>query len=231
MKMWLGLNEQSFISVLRRTDFELVLVCSSAPASCWWAHSACWETKASWSLILDSSLWRGRIPINTHTDTHTRIHADMSTHTFLIVTPLFPLKILSLCLTAHSNFIHHDPAGWHLTYVHAELLDGCLDAVDLLCEPAVQSPLRHCLSVQSLQAAGDSLEQGLVALSGHTNTRAAGKKASWGHYWKRFSENTKFLPNYLSKYVSALTWGNRKVIQLRNCASFYMSSYFTSIFP
>lgn len=131
------------------------------------------------------------------------------------------------CLRAHSNFIHHDPAAWHLTLTdaHAELLDGCLDAVDLLCEPAVQSPLRHCLSVQSLQTAGDSLEQGLVALSGHTNTRAAGKKASWGHYWKRFSENTTFLPNYLSKNVSAFTWGNKTEIQLQNCASFYMSSY------
>lgn len=50
--------------------------------------------------------------------------------------------------------------------LHAELLDGCLDAVDLLSQPAVQSPLRHGLSVQSLQAAGDSLEHRLVALSG-----------------------------------------------------------------
>lgn len=50
--------------------------------------------------------------------------------------------------------------------LHAELLDGCLDAVDLLSQPAVQSPLCHGLSVQSLQAAGDSLEHRLVALSG-----------------------------------------------------------------
>lgn len=50
--------------------------------------------------------------------------------------------------------------------LHAELLDGCLDAVDLHSQPAVQSPLCHGLSVQSLQAAGDSLEHRLVALSG-----------------------------------------------------------------
>lgn len=36
------------------------------------------------------------------------------------------------CITAHNNFIHHDPAAWDLTYVHVELLDGCLDVVDLL---------------------------------------------------------------------------------------------------
>lgn len=42
--------------------------------------------------------------------------------------------------------------------LHAELLDGSLDAVDLLSQPAVQSPLCHGLSVQSLQAAGDSLK-------------------------------------------------------------------------
>lgn len=57
-------------------------------------------------------------------------------------------------------------AGLITPDLHAELLDGCLDAVDLLSQPAVQSPLCHGLSVQSLQAAGDSLEHRLVALSG-----------------------------------------------------------------
>lgn len=56
--------------------------------------------------------------------------------------------------------------------LHAELLDGCLDAVDLLSQPAVQSPLCHGLSVQSLQAAGDSLEHRLVVLSADRNTAA-----------------------------------------------------------
>lgn len=63
-------------------------------------------------------------------------------------------------------------------YVRIELLDGSLDAVDFFSEPAVQSPLCHGLSVQSLQTTGDSLEQRLVALSGHKNKIAAGKKAS-----------------------------------------------------
>lgn len=156
--MWLGLHAQLFSAILRGTDSELVWVCSSAPASCWWARSACWETKASWSRILDSSLWRGGTPVNTHI------------HYFLLKQ--------SHSITVHSHFIHHGPAAWHLNDVHAELLDGCPDTVDLLCEPAVQSPLRHCLSVQSFQVAGDSLKHGLVALSGHTSTRAAGKKAS-----------------------------------------------------
>lgn len=134
-------------------------------------------------------------------------------------------------LTAHCSFIHWDPAPWHLTHVRAELLDGCLDAVDFLCEPAVQSPLRHCLSVQSLQTAGDSLEQGLVALSGHTNTRAAGKRASWtSQYWKRSSEYVKVLPNYdVSKYISELTWGNKKVIQLQKKKHSYLHPNFQNL--
>lgn len=61
---------------------ELVWVCSSAPASCWWARSTCWETKASCSLILDSSLWRGWTPIKMHKQTH----REMRAHTFLMFT-------------------------------------------------------------------------------------------------------------------------------------------------
>lgn len=51
---------------------------------------------------------------------------------------------------------------------------------DLFNEPAVQSPLSKCFSVQSLQRARDSLHQGLVALSGHTNTSEQGFLTSVG---------------------------------------------------
>lgn len=66
-----------------------------------------------------------------------------------------------------------------LLYVRAESLDGCPDVADLVGEPAVQGALCHCFGVQSLETAGDSFQQGLVALSGYTNMRAAGKYACW----------------------------------------------------
>lgn len=119
--------------------------------------------------------------MHTHKNTHTQIHTEMSTHAFLIFTQcnecyyLYFLHLLSLYKSTQS-FYSSWPAAWHLTYIRAELLDGCLDAVDLLGQPAVQSPLRHGLGVQSLQTAGDSLEHWLVALSRDINTRAAGKK-------------------------------------------------------
>lgn len=112
------------------------------------------------------------------------------------------------CLKTHT-------VTWHLSYVHVELLDGRLDAMDLLGEPAVHSSLCHCLSVQSLQSAGDSLQQGLVALSAHTNTRAAVKKDSLR--WMQEENFQVKSPDYLSKCVSKLTSKNYKmVIQLQS---------------
>lgn len=51
-----------------------------------------------------------------------------------------------------------------LTHIRAELLEGCPNAADLLGQPAVENSLCHRLRVQRLQTAGDSLQQGLVAL-------------------------------------------------------------------
>lgn len=175
------------------TDSELVWVCSSAPASCWWACSACWETKASWSLILDSSLWRWHTPRNTQTQTHTEMRVDTAhianIHNCFLCCAFSTYK--SITLVSSQFFIHCDPAVWYLTNVRAKLLHGCLDMTDLLGEPTIQSSLCHCLSVQSLQAAGDSLEHGLVSLSGQTNTGVSGSKVFLSHYWKRFPKQSR----------------------------------------
>lgn len=57
-------------------------------------------------------------------------------------------------------------APWLLTHIRAELLEGRPNAADLLGQPAVENSLCHRLRVQRLQTAGDSLQQGLVVLSG-----------------------------------------------------------------
>lgn len=56
-----------------------------------------------------------------------------------------------------------------LAHIRAELLEGCPNAADLLGQPAVENSLCHRLGVQRLQTAGDSLQQGLVVLSGDIN--------------------------------------------------------------
>lgn len=111
---------RDFSSVLWGTHSELVWVCSSASANCWWARSACWETKASCSLILDSSLWRGRTPIKTHTHRYKHIPHNDCYYFFISCIYYHSIK-------AQSSFIHQDqqPDIWP-TYVLSCWMDALM---------------------------------------------------------------------------------------------------------
>lgn len=79
-------------------------------------------------------------------------------------------------------------ASWRPTHIRAELLEGCPNAADLLGQPAVEDSLSHGLSVQCLQTAGDSLQQGLVVLSGDIsgNNTLSGNRCYCSSALKRF---------------------------------------------